>query len=60
MTTSASNSMTLDNPSPSLKADERVASAEFTEDAMSVTLMDGRTITVPLYWYPHLQDATEA
>ena len=22
--------------------------------------MDGRTITVPLYWYPRLQDAGEA
>ena len=49
MTTSASNKLPLDNPNPPLRADERVASAEFTEDTMSVTLMDGRTITVPLY-----------
>ena len=60
MTTSASNKLPLDNPNPPLRADERVASAEFTEDTMIVTLMDGRTITVPLYWYPRLQDATEA
>ncbi|MCK4761295.1 MAG: DUF2442 domain-containing protein [Candidatus Aminicenantes bacterium] len=26
----------------------------FTEDTMSVDLMDGRTITVPLAWYPRL------
>lgn len=51
--------LALNNPNPPLKADERVASAEFSEGAMSVTLMDGRTITVPLYWYPRLQDATE-
>jgi len=60
MTTLAMNELRLDHPNPPLKADERVANAEFTEDAMSVTLMDGRTITVPLYWYPRLQDATDA
>ena len=43
-----------------LAADERVASIEFTEDALSVALMDGRVITVPLVWYPRLLDATEA
>ncbi len=52
--------LALDNPDPPLKADERVASAEFTEDTLSVTLMDSRIITVPLYWYPRLQDADEA
>jgi hypothetical protein len=29
-----------------------------TEDELSVALMDGRTITVPLAWYPRLLDAT--
>ena len=43
-----------------LAADERVASIEFTEDALSVALMDGRVITVPLVWYPRLLDATES
>lgn len=57
MTTSA---LTMDKPNPPLAADERVATVEFVDDAMSVTLMDGRTITVPLYWYPRLQGATEA
>jgi Protein of unknown function (DUF2442) len=43
-----------------LAADERVADVEFTEDAVSVALMDGRVITVPLVWYPRLLNATEA
>jgi hypothetical protein len=30
----------------------------FTEDAISVELMDGRIITVPLVWYPRLLHAT--
>ena len=43
-----------------LAADERVASVEITNDALSVALMDGRIITVPLVWYPGLLGATEA
>lgn len=35
-------------------ADERVAGVGFTADALSVALMDGRTIAVPLVWYPKL------
>jgi hypothetical protein len=30
----------------------------FTKDALSVALRDGRTITVPLGWYPRLFNAT--
>ena len=41
-----------------LKADERVAGVSFTPDSLSVALMDGRTITVPLAWYPRLLHAT--
>lgn len=37
-----------------LKADERVSGVLFTADSLSVSLMDGRTITVPLVWYPRL------
>ncbi|MEK7404788.1 MAG: DUF2442 domain-containing protein [Acidobacteriota bacterium] len=37
-----------------LAADERVASVKVTEDVLSVSLMDGRIITVPLAWYPRL------
>src|SRR3954447_22489416 len=43
-----------------LEADERVADVDFTEDTMSVALRDGRTITVPLAWYPRLFNATAA
>ncbi len=43
-----------------LAADERVADVNFTEDALSVSLMDGRIISVPLVWYPRLLNATEA
>lgn len=41
-----------------LAADERVKEVHFTEDTMSVDLMDGRTITVPLVWFPRLLNAT--
>jgi hypothetical protein len=41
-----------------LAADERVAGVEFDVDTLSVALMDGRTITVPLTWYPRLLNAT--
>ncbi len=43
-----------------LGADERVKNVEVTEDALAVALMDGRTIIVPLVWYPRLLDASEA
>jgi hypothetical protein len=42
-----------------LAADERVADIFFTDDELSVRLMDGRTITVPLAWYPRLLRATD-
>src|SRR5208283_2426383 len=41
-------------------ADIRVRDVSVTEDELSVGLMDGRTITVPLAWYPRLADATPA
>lgn len=41
-----------------LGGDERVAEVSFTDSALSVGLKDGRTITVPLTWYPTLLDAT--
>jgi hypothetical protein len=43
-----------------LTADERVAGVKVTKDALSVALRDGRTITVPLAWYPRLLNATAA
>ena len=41
-------------------ADERVLDVRSTDDALSVSLQDGRVITVPLAWYPRLLDATPA
>lgn len=43
-----------------LTADERVSSVSFTDETLSVGLMDGRTITVPLVWYPRLLEATQS
>ena len=37
-----------------IKPGERVKDVQFTEDSLSVDLMDGRTISVPLAWYPRL------
>ena len=33
-------------------------SVEFTDDEMQVFLMDGRTLSVPLLWFPRLAAAT--
>lgn len=41
-----------------LKADERVLDLHITNDTLTVDLMDGRTISVPLVWYPKLFNAT--
>ncbi len=43
-----------------LAADERVVDVKFGKDTLSVGLRDGRTITVPLAWYPRLYNATAA
>ena len=37
---------------------ERVRGVRFTEDDLIVDLLDGRTISVPLTWYPRLLSAT--
>ena len=41
-----------------IKPGERVKDVHFTEDVLSVDLIDGRTITVPLAWYPRLLHAS--
>ncbi len=41
-----------------VKPGERVKDVRFSEDTMAVDLIDGRTIIVPLAWYPKLFDAT--
>jgi Protein of unknown function (DUF2442) len=41
-----------------IRADERVKDVRFTKELITVDLMDGRTIAVPLVWYPRLLNAT--
>ena len=41
-----------------LTADERVRDVRVSEDTLTVDLMDGRTISVPLVWYPRLLSGT--
>jgi hypothetical protein len=41
-----------------IAADERVADVFFDHDSLSVRLKDGRTISVPLAWFPKLFHAT--
>ena len=41
-------------------ADERVAGVSFDAERLIVDLMDGRTIAVPIAWYPRLADASVA
>jgi len=47
--------MSISEPKPG----ERVKDVHFTEDSLSVDLMDGRTISVPLAWYPRLLHADD-
>ncbi len=48
--------MTTSAPKPG----ERVADVRLDDDTLRVDLADGRTITVPLGWYPRLLDAAPA
>ncbi len=41
------------------KTDERVGGVDFSATELIVTLMDGRTISVPLSWYPRLASADQ-
>ena len=38
--------------------DERVLDVRFDDHSLIVELMDGRTISAPLAWYPRLANAT--
>lgn len=40
------------------KPGERVKDVRFTDDTLAVDLLDGRTIIVPLVWYPSLLNAS--
>jgi hypothetical protein len=46
--------MNASRPNPG----ERVRDVRFTEDTVAVDLADGRTIIVPLVWYPRLLSAS--
>jgi hypothetical protein len=46
----------MGNLAPS--ADERVQDVKVSADTLTVALMDGRSISVPLAWFPRLLDAT--
>jgi hypothetical protein len=41
-----------------IKPGEKVVDVIVTDDDLCVALLDGRTITVPLVWYPVLLHAT--
>ena len=41
-----------------LTVTDRVREVEITDEMLSVTLADGRTISVPLEWYPRLLRAS--
>jgi len=41
-----------------IRPGEQVQDVRCTNDVLSVDLIDGRTITVPLVWYPKLLHAT--
>lgn len=41
-----------------LRADERVSDVKVNSDSLIVHLKDGRTISVPLSWYPRLLKAS--
>ena len=43
-----------------LQTDERVSDVRCTDVSLVVDLWDGRTISVPLAWYPRLLHATVA
>jgi hypothetical protein len=44
----------------SSEPDERVKDVRVSDTSLSVDLMDGRTISVPLSWHPRLLRATAA
>ncbi len=39
-------------------ADTRIKGGHVDDDRLTVDLMDGRTVSAPLAWYPRLLDAT--
>lgn len=50
----------MNTSSPTEVGEARARGVRLTEDALVVDLVDGRTISVPLAWYPRLAHGTEA
>ena len=48
----------MDSSRQAETADTRVRDVSFTDVELCVALMDGRTIIVPLAWYPRLAEAS--
>lgn len=48
------------SPLPTDISQARAQRVSVTEDALVVDLVDGRTITVPVTWYPRLAHGTQA
>jgi len=48
------------SPSPIDISQARAQRVALTEDALVVELIDGRTLTIPLTWYPRLAHGTQA
>lgn len=46
----------LDTAKP--KTEAHAIGVEVSEDALIVTLSDGRTVSAPLEWFPRLRDAS--
>jgi hypothetical protein len=43
-----------------ISAEPRAQTVQLVPDGLTVHLKDGRTLTVPLEWFPWLRDASEA
>jgi hypothetical protein len=42
------------------KIGEQITGVQLTDDAICVNFLDGRSLTVPLAWYPRLLNGTAA
>jgi hypothetical protein len=50
----------MSSSAPAEGTDIRVRDVVVSEEELTVALMDGRTITVPLAWFPRLEAGTAA
>ena len=48
------------SPTPSEIGETRAQQVSLTDDALIVEFVDGRTLSVPLTWYPRLAHGTQA